>query len=76
MVEGDPVYVLASSMTRESAYLATLRERLIRAEVWLRMVAAGVIPLDPVAVVGAVEGTPSFTPPEVDDSSLVRGAYE
>jgi len=44
----------------EAAYLATMRDRIVRSEIWLRMVARGEIP-----ITGADEGagTPTYTAP-------------
>ena len=71
MAELLPYLVSDSSM-----YLLALRERVIRAEVWLRMVASGAIPIDPVVEAAAAVGTPSYSRPEVGESVFVRGDYE
>ena len=45
-------------LTLKNGYLSVLGQRLVRAEVWLRMVQSGEITIG-----AAVEGTPSYTAP-------------
>ena len=65
-------------VTRENAYLTTLTARLVRADVWLRMVASGQILIDPVVGAAVVEGTPSYMRPVAREGEgvLVRGECE
>ena len=60
----------ATPSTRESIYTNVLIQRVVRADVWLRMVASGAIPISEEAA--GVVGTPSYdgrdreTAPEIE----------
>ena len=54
--------LVALALTLKNAYLTVLGQRLVRAEVWLRMVQSGEITIGSV-----VEGTPSYRQPEVEE---------
>ena len=45
------------ALSREAQYLNVLRQRIVRADVWLRMVASGAIPI---GGAGGAVGTPSY----------------
>ena len=49
--------ILVTASTREALYLNTLSQRIVRADVWLRMVASGAIPIDGSS---RAAGTPSY----------------
>jgi hypothetical protein len=49
--------ILVTASTREAIYLNTLSQRIVRADVWLRMVASGEIPIDGSS---RAAGTPSY----------------
>ena len=63
----------AIASTRESIYTNVLIQRVVRADVWLRMVASGAIPISEETAGAGVVGTPTYERRELETARGIEG---